>query len=294
MRIFLAFFSICVYLGAVNITETNIYERNNRIDIMLSFDAPYEGIISQKKEDSYLAIELKNMGLKQDITKETNTLGISKIRIFKDGENSFVLLQKKGEIAITASKSAAGYGLRLRVTKIQSNTKDEKPQSTQQTTQTAPKKTEDEPKEENELQLLLKNNNIDLRSYLAVLAVLAALVIVLLIVKKRVGKNVPQVKKSGSWLFPKEGAEMEGIKVISQKQIDVKNRIVIFEADGVRYVVIIGSNGTVILDKKHKDYRGASGNRFDAFLNENRERLENYINETNRLENYKQRASGDF
>ena len=38
-------------LNASNLLTYNIYERSDRVDVMLSFDAPYEGKIFQKKED---------------------------------------------------------------------------------------------------------------------------------------------------------------------------------------------------------------------------------------------------
>ncbi len=283
----LTFFALFSY--AININEANVYERTNRIDVMLSFDAPFDGIISQKKEDTFLVVQLKDVAIKEKMEKQLSSIGITSIKIFTEASDSYIFIQKSSNIAITASKSAAGYGLRLRITQIAAD--DTK--NTDVTAQNTATPATETPKQKNtELKDLLKSDEIDYQAYLTVLAILAVLLIVLLIVKRKVVKPAPKSAK-GSWLFQKGEIEVDGVKIISQKNIDVKNRAVVFEADGIRYFVIIGANGISVLDKRPKDYKGNS-NRFDTYLNENRERLDNYMGELGRLENYKQKASGNY
>ena len=42
---------ISLPLWAVNLLTHNIYERDERVDIMLSFDAPYSGTIKQQNNN---------------------------------------------------------------------------------------------------------------------------------------------------------------------------------------------------------------------------------------------------
>ena len=291
MRFCILLLSMNLYLLALSITETNIYERSNRVDIMLSFDGPFDGIISQKKETDFLAIELKNVDIKTNIEKDLSTIGISKIKIFKDGSDSYVFLQKNGDIAITASKNGAGYGLRLRATPIENVAQESQTPTKAPQANIIKDETKNVANEPNTLDSLLQKNSVPYDSYLSVLAILIVLILILLFVKAKVNRQSPKSKNS-SWLFPNSGLDIDGIKVVSQEQIDVKNRAVLFEADGIRYFVIIGVNGISVLDKRPKEYKG--GNLFDTYLNENTEKLEHYMGETNRLENYKKKASGNY
>ena len=50
MRFLLIFLAAIAPIFASNLMTYNIYERTDRVDIMLSFDAPYEGNIFQKRE----------------------------------------------------------------------------------------------------------------------------------------------------------------------------------------------------------------------------------------------------
>lgn len=49
MRLLVLFFLI-LPLYSVELISYNIYDRNDRVDLMLSFDNAYNGKISQKKE----------------------------------------------------------------------------------------------------------------------------------------------------------------------------------------------------------------------------------------------------
>ncbi|MEH1011182.1 hypothetical protein QM027_11340 [Campylobacter concisus] len=59
MKFILFFVLFATQVFASNLLTYNIYERTDRIDIMLSFDAPYEGNIFQKREKDTTSLILK-------------------------------------------------------------------------------------------------------------------------------------------------------------------------------------------------------------------------------------------
>ena len=61
---------MAIPLWAVNLLTHNIYERDERVDIMLSFDAPYSGTIKQQNSGQITKIILSNLTIKNKINKE--------------------------------------------------------------------------------------------------------------------------------------------------------------------------------------------------------------------------------
>ena len=64
--IFLLFF---VSISGSNLSTYNIYERSDRIDIMLSFDAPYNGNIFQKRENGMILLVFDGLSFDQVVDK---------------------------------------------------------------------------------------------------------------------------------------------------------------------------------------------------------------------------------
>ena len=64
--IFLLFF---VSIFGSNLSTYNIYERSDRIDIMLSFDAPYNGNIFQKRENGMILLVFDGLSFDQVVDK---------------------------------------------------------------------------------------------------------------------------------------------------------------------------------------------------------------------------------
>ena len=68
--IFLLFF---VSISGSNLSTYNIYERSDRIDIMLSFDAPYNGNIFQKRENGMILLVFDGLSFDQVVDKNINS-----------------------------------------------------------------------------------------------------------------------------------------------------------------------------------------------------------------------------
>ena len=56
MKFFLSLIFFLTYIQASNLLTYNVYERSDRVDVMLSFDAPHEGTIAQKSDASSITL----------------------------------------------------------------------------------------------------------------------------------------------------------------------------------------------------------------------------------------------
>ncbi len=264
---------------------------------MLSFDKPFDNEISRKSEDGYTAIILRGVGYLQNRSIDIEKSGVEKLRIFEQDGDTYIIFISKDSLSVQASKSENGYGLRLRATQMQNSATQANKNTTQakQGANSTPIPFQGQQGEQqNEPQPLsevLANDEIDYTNYISVLGVLGALVVVLLIVKRRVVSS----KSSSSWLFSKGSIE-ESISIISQKNLDVKNRVVLLESYGVRYLVIIGQNGVIVLDKYSKNDRKTQKREiFEELLENNKEMLDSFLELDNKkLEDFKKKASRDY
>ncbi|MBS6287116.1 MAG: excinuclease ABC subunit A, partial [Campylobacter concisus] len=116
MKFVLFFVLFATQIFASNLLTYNIYERTDRVDIMLSFDAPYEGNIFQKREKDTTSLILNSLSYDQSASKDINSKIIQELDI-EPKQNSLVLnLRSNDAIIVNASKTTDSFGLRIRVT----------------------------------------------------------------------------------------------------------------------------------------------------------------------------------
>lgn len=230
-------------LFGVTITSHNVYTQDDSIDLFLSFDKPYHGRISQKKDKNSTILMLETLNLDQSILKEINTTIIQKIHIVPYKEHTFVKVFGADPFVLQASKTVDNSGLRIRA----------KSTAIKPVKQTA---------------LITKKEQDVSSSFLKVIAVLVFLFLLLFLIKKWL--TYPR-STSNSWLFHKDPNKIQDIKIIHQKMIDTKNRVVLLEFNAIRYLVILGNNN-IILDKYESgDKDTAQG--FDTLLTQNDKKL---------------------
>ena len=85
----LLLFIIPFSLYGSKILSYNIYDRTDRVDVMITFDTPYEGTIKQSIAKSKIIIKLENSKiesskLKQLSSKFLRSLSITNGRIYTD------------------------------------------------------------------------------------------------------------------------------------------------------------------------------------------------------------------
>lgn len=292
MKFILFFVLFATQIFASNLLTYNIYERTDRVDIMLSFDAPYEGNIFQKREKDTTSLILNSLSYDQSASKDINSKIIQELDI-EPKQNSLVLnLRSNDAIIVNASKTTDSFGLRIRVT-----LKNTKTQVQNMPQASAKIETASMPKAENEPMV-----NIDSR-YFIVLSVLIALLIFLYVFKRYItskssdfsGFKTPQNQpqndtKSMNWLLKNQSS---GVNIIYEKYLDRTNKLMLLSYENRRYLVIVGSSN-VMLDSFGEE-KIQNEQDFAVFFEENKKKLGSFLQERqNSLNNYKDKMSGEF
>ncbi len=279
MRFFLLLLLPCFLFGS-KILSYNIYERSNRVDIMLTFDTPYEGRLSQIKQDDKIVLKLQDASIEAPKIKNINTSYLHKMTITPINSHTEIILDTASDVAMSVSKTSDAYGLRLRFNKEAAAVRN-KIEKTNPAAEAG--------------SLPTKKANDFNDSYYIVIAILLIGILIMLWLKKKMG--VTQTKGKTPWLF-KNGAKKEGISIRFQKPLDPKNRVVMIEYEGQSYLVVIG-NSNVLLDKYKGNKPVTSQSEFDKLLDENKTELDSYLQldnaaEVEPLQSYKEKASAQF
>ncbi|WP_024953880.1 hypothetical protein [Sulfurospirillum arcachonense] len=285
MRTILIFLLTISFVNASNLLTHNIYERSDRVDVMLSFDSPYEGKITQKRGENITTLTLSDLTYDKLIEKNINSPILQAFTIEPDKDNIKVILKSEKNIAVIASKTVDGFGLRIRTKPIFIN----KIQSTKVSSVTTNTKTP--------ITTKLSEDLIDSR-YLSVILLLSIMILFMFWVKKRVANKQTQVKakNKNSWLFKQDTQNNSNgeINVLHKKQIDNSNSVVLLEFDDKKYLVMTG-NSNVLLEKFSKsDIKNDSD--FEKAFEDNRKKLDEYlkIQKDDSFDNYKSKAAGEY
>lgn len=283
MRLFVALLVFLSWANASNLLTYNVYERSDRVDVMLSFDAPHEGSISQKNDATSITLTINDLGYDKMIEKSINSNIIQELTIIPEKNNTLkVVLKSDKKVSVVASKTVDGFGLRIRSSVMQAPTQSSS-EAVSSSLPTVPSSSAD---------------LIDTR-YIIVIAILLFLVLVMFWIKKRLAiqtikpSNAAAQKGGKSWLFnPKTGTQQE-VTLLHKKQIDNQNSVVLFEYGTIKYLVMTG-NSNVLLEK-FQNGEVKDDTDFEKVFEENRRRLDDYLKlQDNKLSTYKNKASADY
>ena len=132
--------------------------------------------------------------------------------------------------------------------------------------------------------LPFKNDiGIDTWRYVAVLAVMGMLVLVLWFVKRYVVNKKQFGHYLGRFGSQKEAFDPTKIEVVSQKNLDSKHRILTIESNGYRYLILIGAANTTLIDRYpipqniSAQERLRFDDQFSKLLEQKQERLSKYL-----------------
>ena len=312
MRIFAALLLFFAALWGSNLSTYNIYERSDRVDIMLSFDAPYSGAILQERKDGAITLLFKDLQNDQNIEKSVNSSILQELLFEPRGQNLALVIKSDAQVAVSASKTIDGFGLRIRVTP-------ENAANSAAATALSPQETRENITETTNLSGDQNASNltssaqgaglnlgaqsgdvnfmtqgmsdmIDYRYY-SVLGVLALLLVVLLFVKAKLKNKQKTIKtkRENGW-FEKVKSD-EGVEIIYEKPLDDTNKVVLFQHLDRRYLVLTGTSN-VLLDKFGEE-KMTSEQDFQSFFEENQKKLNAYIENRQTLDAYKDKASID-
>ncbi|MFB1007714.1 MAG: hypothetical protein QMB85_01385 [Sulfurospirillum sp.] len=284
MRLLFVLISAVTWLSASNLLTYNVYERSDRVDVMLSFDAPHEGGISQKSDATSITLTINDLGYDKMIEKSINSNIIQELAIIPEKNNTLkVVLKSDKKVSVVASKTVDGFGLRIRSSIMQAPAQSSAESTTAATALPATSSS--------------ATDFIDTR-YIIVILTLLFLLALMFWIKKRLGIQTirPAAASNGggkSWLFnPKTGSQQE-VNVLHKKQIDNQNSVVLFEYGTIKYLVMTG-NSNVLLEK-FQNGEVKDDNDFEKVFEENRRRLDDYLKlQDNKLSTYKNKASADY
>jgi flagellar biogenesis protein FliO len=167
-----------------------------------------------------------------------------KVNIGSLTDNSVkIQLNYSTNLTIKASVTAKGYGLRLRILGFKTTNKIKNPLfNSQQMVKT-------------------EEDSFNMVNYFIMVSILIILTLILFIIKKKLKNNLPSPFQKDNY------------KMLYQKQIDPKNRIVMIEIFDKKYLLLLGANNNILLDnfsQKHQEELKdiSSQNEFGQLLDE--------------------------
>nr|WP_315016391.1 excinuclease ABC subunit A [uncultured Campylobacter sp.] len=312
MRIFAGLLLFFAALWGSNLSTYNIYERSDRVDIMLSFDAPYSGTILQERKDGAITLLFKDLQNDQSIEKSVNSNILQELLFEPRGQNLALVIKSAAEVSVSASKTTDGFGLRVRVTPQAAINSPATTAISLQETKENITETSNLSGDQNGsnlsasaqspgLNLAPQSGDVNFMTqsmsdmvdyrYYSVLGVLALLLLVLLFVKTKLKnkQTMRKTKRENGW-FEKVKSD-EGVEIIYEKPLDATNKVVLFQHFDRRYLVLTGASN-VLLDKFGEE-KMTSEQDFQSFFEENQKKLNAYIENRQPLDAYKDKASID-
>ena len=258
---------------ASKILSYNIYDRTDRVDVMITFDTPYEGTIKQSLSDSNILIKLEEASIESAKVKRLSSKYISSIAITPMSGYTQIAANVPPSVTLQASKTSDSYGLRLRFTAAarSSNAIKEPKQAESALLSSLPTK---------------KSDDIA-QSYYIVIAILIIGIIILFYIKKRVS-TPPSPKKTSSWLFAQNSPQEQtktvqpasipnnDVSIRFQKSLDGQNSVVMLDFGEQSYLVLMGKNN-ILLDRFTHD-RPATQDDFEFILQSRHQELDNFLN----------------
>ena len=280
-RLFLLLWLFVSTLQAANILSYNIYDRTDRVDVMLTFDTPYHGKILKSRYDSKIVLKLYGAKIESSKIKHLSSRFLQSLSINPmDGYTQIVASVPSDDIVLKASKTADSYGLRLRFVKKSAL------QTASQIKQQASQTNADKKIFPN---LPTKQSNDISTSYYIVITLLIIAVIVMLILKRKLTNKPNRAKQQKSWLFkgstPKAPA-MQNVKtpvksgddvtIRFQKRLDEHNSVVMLDFLNQSYLLLIGEHNNILLEKFQDNVPTTQGE-FETMLQEKNSELDQFL-----------------
>lgn len=303
-KLFLILFIIPVLAWGSKILSYNVYDRNDRADVMLTFDTPYEGVLRQTRQGDSIIIKLEGAFLDAPKVKSVNSKFLSKLTIAPMGEQIQIVAQVPNDVSLQASKTSDSYGLRLRfmVPGMAAPVAETATEASSSITSALP----------------TKGDNEFERSYYVVIGVLILGIVILFWLKHSINQKATQLHKQpkAPWLFQKEEkventntipsvktthtatVPMDGgVHIRFQKPIDSNHTVAMLDYGTQSYLVLLGNN-SVLLDKFQDNMPVMTQNDFENLLQSKHRELDGFFqlasSSDETFDSYKEKASGVY
>jgi hypothetical protein len=297
MRYLLPLILLPVFLWGAKILSYNVYDRNDRVDVMLTFDTPYEGVLRQNRIGNTFTVKLEEAFIDDPKVKSVNSKYLNKLTISPQENHIEIVAEVSNDVVMQASKTSDSYGLRLRFVHPVA--------STNTLGATAPV-------DEASLNPLpTKRSNEFEQSYYVVIAILVIGIAILFWLKQNIAKRTATMKSEPKtpWLFDKSSGtenkttlsnpiagESGGVHIRFQKSLDPSHTVAMLDYGTMSYLVLLGNN-TLLLDK-FQDNIPITQNDFESLLQSKHRELDGYFQlapaQDEVFDSYKEKASGVY
>ena len=296
---FLLILLLPLSIYASKILSYNIYDRTERVDVMITFDTPYEGVIKQSSSASKIIIKLQDAKIESAKIKKLSTIFLKSISITPMLGYTQIVASVPSSVRLIASKTSDSYGLRLRFTNEKTTQR-----NTLNKTQT---------KSNSLSSLPTKKDDGMSQSYYIVVGILILGIIILFFLKRKIMHDNQQ-KNANPWLFKDDKANVpteamkttptytphqetnqnKDVSIRFQKAINSSNSVVMLDFGEESYLVLMG-NSNILLDK-FRDDKPTNQEDFESILRSRHEQLDDFLgverSETKEpLQAYKERAA---
>jgi len=298
MRYLLPLLLLPALLWGAKVLSYNVYDRNDRVDVMLTFDTPYEGVLRQNRQGDTVIVKLEEAFIEAPKTKNVNSKYLGKLSISPQGDNIQITAQVTNDVAMQASKTSDSYGLRLRfMHPIVANTQEVIP-----------------PVDETAVEegLPTKSDSEFEQSYYVVIAILLIGIGILFWLKQNIAKRAETIHNEPKtpWLFSKLTSEPKpspasavktagdagGVHIRFQKTLNPSHTVAMLDYGTMSYLVLLGNN-TLLLDK-FQDNIPITQNEFETLLQSKHRELDGYFQlapaQDEAFDSYKEKASGVY
>lgn len=295
IRYFAILLLLPLSLLASKILSYNIYDRTDRADVMITFDTPFSGKITQSTTDTKIIIKLEGASIESPKIKNVNSEFLRSLSITPMANQTQLVATVPLNIKLMASKTSDGYGLRLRFKtqdKISQNENVQKQQPSLQNPFAA---------------LPTKKDEGVSQSYYIVVGFLLIATMVLFYFKRKIQKN-QNTPQQNNWLFKSNQEQSPApvkhetstmsqneVSIRFQKAINSENNVVMLDFANQSYLVLMGKSN-ILLDK-FTDNIPTTEQEFQSILQSRHEQLEEFLGEKGTattkepLQAYKERAA---
>ena len=248
------FLILGVLLFGANLINVNFFEGKNKLDILFSLDDMFKGKVKQLSKSSYI---ISGINTDKIIQKEFKKNFINSIIISPEKNGVKIDITSNSEFKTSVALTPDGYGVRFRITNAN---------PVQKTNI-----------QDNDIKKISANRQgLDTVSYILGIIILIILAFILWYVKKK-AVHLPKLK--------------EDMKVLAQKPVDAKNKVVLFEYQNRKYLMLIG-NTNVLLDVFADDIPVPKNEvQFDEMLKLSKkyDNIEKYIQNAEKLKEFDER-----
>ncbi len=281
-------------LFSAKILSYNIYDRTDRVDVMITFDTPYDGVIKQNTTSSKIIIKLEGASIESSKVKNLSSKFLHSLTITPMSGYTQIVASVPSSVKLQASKTADAYGLRLRFSTKEASSKSSSAQTDASENPFASLPTK-------------QSDNLE-QSYYIVIAILIIGIAILFFIKKKINPNM-QKPQNSPWLFnetkPLPSAtepqalktestqEQNNVSIRFQKALDSENSVVMLDFAEQSYLVLMGKSN-ILLDKFTKN-KPVTQEDFESILQNRHQELDDFLHTKNEekepLQVYKEKAA---